>query len=192
MSNPIQLIVGLGNPGPEYVDTRHNAGAWLVDLLAEQGQPLRLESKWKGRVGQTVLHDQHCRLLVPETFMNLSGLAVRTLADFYHISPEEILVIHDDLDLAPGDIRLKKGGGHGGHNGLRDIISHLNTPDFYRLRIGIGHPGHKDQVASYVLHRPSKTEQERILSAIESGLEVLPDIAIGHFEQAMQQLHTRG
>ncbi len=187
----IKLIVGLGNPGANYEKTRHNAGAWLVENLAHQNHiALKPDTKFKGMVGCLNHAGHDCRLLLPSTFMNLSGHSVRALASFYKITPSEILVAHDELDLPTGTARVKRGGGHGGHNGLRDIIAQLNTPDFYRLRIGIGHPGQKDLVVDYVLQKPNKSEKEQIDDAITSALIIIPDIIDGHFERAMQKLHT--
>jgi len=191
MSTGIQLIVGLGNPGSDYAKTRHNVGTWLVEMLASDvGHAFRHESKLMGQSCLIALDHRPCRLFIPETFMNDSGRAVQAFAHFYRIEPEAIMVAHDELDLAPGTIRIKKGGGHGGHNGLRDIIEHLGTPDFYRLRIGIGHPGQKDQVTPFVLGRPSAIEEEAILSAISKGIAVLPRTLTGDIAGAMQQLHT--
>ena len=159
----IKLIVGLANPGAEYAATRHNAGAWFVDLLAERLRaPLREEAKFFG--GEDV------RLLVPTTFMNLSGKAVAAMASFFRINPDEILVAHDELDLPPGVAKFKLGGGHGGHNGLKDIISKLgNNPNFHRLRIGIGHPGDKNKVVGFVLGKPPVSEQKLIDEAIDEA-----------------------
>lgn len=187
----IKLIVGLGNPGPEYAATRHNAGEWLIQALAHQENiSMRFDSKLKGTVGALNLSNHDCRLFVPGVFMNHSGQALRTITDFYKINLNEILVAHDELDLPVGTIKLKKGGGHGGHNGLRDIIAHLNSPDFYRLRIGIGHPGHRDHVVDYVLHKPSRADQQLIDDSIANALTVFPLIFNEQFEKAMQQLHT--
>lgn len=184
----IRLIVGLGNPGPDYAATRHNAGFWLVDLLSrQQHAPLRAEGKFfslYGRAGE--LH-----LLEPQTFMNASGKAVAAVARFYKIQPDEILVVHDELDLPPGAAKFKLGGGHGGHNGLRDILSALGTPDFWRLRLGIGHPGHKAEVVNFVLKPPRKEEQDAINRAIDHALDVMPDVLAGRLPEAMQTLHTR-
>ncbi len=187
----IKLIVGLGNPGPQYEKTRHNAGAWVIEALAAQHRVvLKPEIKFKGLVG--VLHhsSNDCRLLCPTTFMNLSGHSVKALADFYKLEPTQILVIHDELDLPAGTAKIKRDGGHGGHNGLRDIIAQLHSSDFYRLRIGIGHPGQKELVADYVLQKPNKSDQQQIDDAITSALIVIPDIMDGHVERAMQKLHT--
>ena len=152
----IKLIVGLGNPGDKYTDTRHNTGEWLIERLARRfNVSLNPEIKFFGKTARTLVNGKEVRLLVPTTFMNLSGKAVGALASFYRIKPEEILVIHDELDLLPGTAKLKQGGGHGGHNGLKDIVAQLgNNNNFYRLRIGIGHPGHRDLVAGYVLNKP--------------------------------------
>jgi len=187
----IRLVVGLGNPGPEYDDTRHNAGFWFVDRLAQEaGVSLRVESKFHGSVGRLRLGGEDCWLLKPSTFMNLSGRAVVALAHFYKILPDEILAVHDELDLPPGTVRLKRAGGHAGHNGLRDMIKHLTVPDFWRLRIGIGHPGDRNRVADYVLHRPGRDEQEAIDGAIDRALKVWPKLQAGQGEAAMLALHT--
>ncbi|MGI6407357.1 MAG: aminoacyl-tRNA hydrolase [Gammaproteobacteria bacterium] len=188
----VKLIVGLGNPGPEYANTRHNAGALFVERLAEHMHcPLTQERKYFGLTGKFSHQGQDIRLLIPTTFMNRSGQAVSALANFFRIRPEEILVAHDELDIPPGTCKLKQGGGHGGHNGLRDIISSLgNQNSFHRLRIGIGHPGHSSQVTGYVLGRAPRSEQELIDSTIDFSLGVLPDILEGQFSRAMQQLHS--
>lgn len=187
----VQLIVGLGNPGAEYEPTRHNAGFWFVDELARAaGCSLRNESRFHAEVGRCTLHGQDCRLQKPTTFMNRSGQAVAALAKFLRIPPTEILVVHDELDLPPGAARLKKGGGHGGHNGLRDLIAHLGTQDFLRLRIGIGHPGDRSQVVDYVLRRPGREERELIDAAMLRALEVMPLAVAGEFERAMHKLHS--
>lgn len=188
MVNPIQLIVGLGNPGPEYAETRHNVGAWLVEILGATS--LRLENKFLGLCGKTRLNDEECRLLIPITFMNNSGRAVKAISNFYRIEPSAILVVHDELDLPVGTIRFKQGGGDGGHNGLRDISAHLNTKDYWRLRIGIDHPGHRDHVHDYVLNRPSKSDQQQIINAIENAIAVLPQFVSGEMQKAIQKLHT--
>jgi PTH1 family peptidyl-tRNA hydrolase len=187
----VQLIVGLGNPGAEYEQTRHNAGFWFVDELARANQcSLRKEARFHAEVGRCTLHGHDCRLQKPITFMNRSGQAVIALTDFLRIPPSEILVVHDELDLLPGTVRLKKGGGHGGHNGLRDLIAHLGTQDFMRLRLGIGHPGDRNQVVDYVLHRPSRDEREQIDAAIQRALDVMPLAVAGEFERAMHKLHS--
>jgi len=188
---PITCVVGLGNPGPKYEDTRHNVGFWLVDRLARRyGAVLRGENKFGGEVARIRTGVGECWLLKPMTYMNNSGRAVSALARFYRVSVEQMLVAHDDLDLAPGVIRLKKGGGHGGHNGLRDIASAMHSKEFVRARIGIGHPGHRDAVTDYVLSRPYKAEQE----VIERGLDEIERhweaIQAGDLAKAMQEIHT--
>ena len=187
----IQCVVGLGNPGPKYEGTRHNVGFWLVDRLARRyAAVMRAENKFFGEIARIRTEVGECWLLKPMTYMNNSGRAVSALARFYKIPVEQLLVVHDELDLAPGVIRLKMGGGHGGHNGLRDIVSAMGSKDFYRARIGIGHPGHKDAVTDYVLSRPYKAEQE----AIEKGLDEVErhwaTIQAGEMQQAMQEIHS--
>lgn len=184
-----RLIVGLGNPGPEYAETRHNAGFWLCERLAAKlGADLKRESRFHGLAGRT--RDQ-AWLLLPQTFMNRSGQAVTALARFYRIPPAEMLVLHDELDLAPGALRLKFGGGLSGHNGLKDIASHLGTQDFWRLRIGIGHPGDRNEVVNYVLKRPRVEEHELINAALERALDAWPALASGDYPAAMQKLNVR-
>ena len=167
----IKLIVGLGNPGDKYADTRHNAGEWLIDRLARQFNfTLNPENKFFGKTARVVINGNEIRFLVPTTFMNLSGKAISALANFYRIKPEEILVIHDELDLPPGVAKIKQGGGHGGHNGLRDTIAQLaNNKNFYRLRLGIGHPGDKNLVAAYVLNKPSPADWQLIDKALDEA-----------------------
>lgn len=171
----IKLIVGLANPGAKYEDTRHNAGEWFINELARQyNVTLKEEAKYFGEVAKINTQQGEVRLLVPTTFMNLSGKSVGALANFYRINADEILIAHDELDLPPGVAKIKQGGGHGGHNGLKDIISALgNNNNFYRVRIGIGHPGHKDLVASYVLGKPSPTDQPLINSAIDEAVRCI-------------------
>jgi PTH1 family peptidyl-tRNA hydrolase len=184
-----RLIVGLGNPGAEYADTRHNAGFWLCELLAAKlGAELRRESRFHGIAART--HGQ-VWLLMPQTFMNCSGQAVAALARFYRIPPADMLVLHDELDLAPGALRLKFGGGLGGHNGLKDIAAHLGTQDFWRLRIGIGHPGDRNQVVDYVLKRPRGEERSLIEEALERSLGAWPLLARGEYPAAMQKINSR-
>jgi len=191
MSEPIRLIVGLGNPGREYEDTRHNAGFWWVDELARQhGVNFKTESKFHGLAARATLHGHEVHLLKPQTFMNVSGRAVVALALFYKILPDRILVVHDELDLPPGSAKLKLGGGHGGHNGLKDIIAHLGTKDFWRLRVGIGHPGERDEVVNYVLNAPRKEEQGLIEEAMQHAQDVAPLIIEGKMEAAMLKLHS--
>ncbi|AKX44386.1 peptidyl-tRNA hydrolase [Thiopseudomonas alkaliphila] len=189
----VKLIVGLGNPGPEYDQTRHNAGALFVELLARHmGVNLAPEKKYFGLTAKFSHKGQDIRLLIPTTYMNRSGQAVSSLANFFRIKPEEILVAHDELDMPPGVAKLKQGGGHGGHNGLRDIIASLgNQNNFLRLRLGIGHPGHSSQVSNYVLSRAPRTEQEQLASSIDFALGVLPDLLDGNLSRAMQQLHSQ-
>lgn len=187
----IKLIVGLGNPGPRYEQTRHNAGAWLVEKISKQSQAiLKVDAKFKAQIGKGNIANQTLLLCIPTTFMNLSGEAVSSIAKFYKIDPSEILVAYDEIDLPPGVARIKLDGGHGGHNGLRDIFARLGTKAFYRLRIGVGRPGHKDDVSDYVLCRPSKSDQNLIDRAIDNAIDVLPQIVNGSFEQAMNILHT--
>lgn len=187
----IQVIVGLGNPGPQYADTRHNAGAWLVEMLAQQARiTLSDQRKFLGFHGQITIQGHDCQLLLPTTFMNRSGQAVRAICQFYKIPPEAVLVAHDELDLPPGVARIKFDGGHGGHNGLRDIITHLGTSKFYRLRIGIGHPGQRNEVVDYVLHKPGKVEREQIDETLTKALIVLPDLITGDEQKAMRLLHA--
>ena len=188
----IQLIVGLGNPGSDYEPTRHNAGFWFVDELARRcNQPFRTESRFQSEVARCPVDGSEVRLQKPMSFMNRSGQPVSALARFFRVPLEQILVVHDELDLPPGTIRLKKGGGHGGHNGLRDLISHLGSKEFYRLRVGIGHPGHRDQVVDYVLKKPSKEHRQQIEGAIYDALDAIGDIVNGQFERAMHVLHSR-
>lgn len=187
----IQLIVGLANPGKEYADTRHNAGAWFVEDIARSAHAsLRLEAKYHGLHSLAKIDDQPCHLLIPTTFMNLSGQAVRACMSYHKIAAGSILVAHDDIDLPVGTIKLKYDGGDGGHNGLKDIIRHLNTKQFYRLRIGIGHPGQSKEVEDYVLSPPSKADRQKIDDALIAAHAVLPLILQGEMAKAMQQLHT--
>lgn len=187
----IKLIVGLGNPGERYAKTRHNAGFWLLDDLARRsGEAFRDDKKCFGEYARILIAHQPVHLLKPQTFMNASGRAVAALAKFYHLAPEEILVAHDELDLPEGAVKLKLGGGHSGHNGLRDIIKALDSRDFYRLRIGIDHPGDKSQVVDYVLHPPGKDGFTRIENAIWKGQNILPVLLKDGAERAMHQLHT--
>ena len=189
--NPPRLIVGLGNPGPEYEATRHNVGFWFVDQLADKLKTsLAPQAKFYGRAGRS----SELWLLQPTTYMNRSGQSVAALANFYKISPAEILVIHDELDLPPGGIRLKQGGGNGGHNGLKDIQAKLGTPDFWRLRLGIGHPstlGLSQQVADFVLHQPRKEELPDIEHALARCQLAWPKLSAGDFAGAQQQLHGK-
>lgn len=184
--------MGLANPGPQYENTRHNAGAWFVEELARSYQiPLTADSKYHGLFGRGLINNQDVRLLIPTTFMNLSGKSVASVAQFFKLTPDNILVAHDELDKDPGEIRLKKDGGHGGHNGLRDIISQLgNQRDFYRLRVGIGHPGDKSKVTNFVLGKPTATERNNIDDAIYEAVRNINDIISGNHDKAMQHLHS--
>ena len=192
MDNPLKLIVGLGNPGAQYAHTRHNAGEDFVEALARSfNTTLKPQSKYFGRVGEAVIGTQKVWLLIPETFMNRSGNSVGALAGFYKIAPENILVAYDELDLAPGVAKLKFGGGHGGHNGMRDCIRCLaNSRDFYRLRIGIGHPGDASQVTNYVLGRPQTDDKIAIEQSTAAALAVMPTACKGERNDAMKTLHT--
>ncbi|MDI3295172.1 aminoacyl-tRNA hydrolase [Janthinobacterium tructae] len=192
---PIRLIVGLGNPGPEYEQTRHNAGFWLVDNLANSlpGTRLQRDSRYNAMLAKTSIAGKEVWLLEPLTFMNRSGQSVGALARFFKIAADEVLVVHDELDLMPGIARLKKGGSAGGHNGLKDITAALGTQDYWRLRLGIGHPrtlSLQQQVADFVLHRPRREDQELIEQAIEKSLQVMAQIVEGKFEAATMKLHT--
>lgn len=189
----MKLIIGLGNPGREYEKTRHNAGFdWVDRLAAKLRIILRSEARFHGMCAQVRERDTELWLLKPQTFMNASGRAVAALCQFYKIPPDEIIVVHDELDLPPGVAKLKKGGGLGGHNGLKDITAKLGTQDFWRLRIGIGHPGERDAVVGYVLNPPRKEESALIDAAMEKSLEIWPLIAQGACEAAMLKLHTKG
>jgi PTH1 family peptidyl-tRNA hydrolase len=188
----IRLLVGLGNPGSEYAATRHNAGFWWLDDVASKlGARLSPDRAHQGRVARVGMPAGPVWLLEPTTFMNLSGQAVGSLARYFRIAPEEILVAHDDLDLAPGQVKLKFGGGHGGHNGLRDLLAQLGTADFWRLRLGIGHPGSKAEVVDYVLRTPSKEHLDAIRKAIEQSLDALDLMLAGNMERAMMKLHAK-
>ena len=193
--NGIRLVVGLGNPGPEHQRDRHNAGFWFVDALAhEHGTALRREGKFHGDVGRVRIGGASVFLLEPATWMNRSGQAVVALAHFYRIAPDEILVVHDELDLPPGQAKLKQGGGHAGHNGLKDIQARLGSADFWRLRIGIGHPRDLQpgqQVADFVLNRPGREQQQMIDEAIDRALDCLPALVAGEAAGATMKLHTR-
>ncbi|WP_350979769.1 aminoacyl-tRNA hydrolase [Shewanella sp. AC34-MNA-CIBAN-0136] len=191
MSN-IKLIVGLANPGAEYAQTRHNAGAWYAQELARIcNVPLVAESKYFGVTARATLHGRDVRLLIPTTYMNLSGKSVAALANFFRILPEEILVAHDELDMDPGVAKFKLGGGHGGHNGLKDIIASLgNDKNFHRLRIGIGHPGDKNKVSGYVLGRAPTIEQERINAAIDEAVRSTEILFNQDMAKAMHRLHS--
>lgn len=188
----IKLIVGLGNPGDKYAETRHNAGEWLVERLAHRfNTTLNPENKFFGKTARTLVNGKEVRLLVPTTFMNLSGKAVAALSGFYRIKPEEILVIHDELDLPPGSAKLKLGGGHGGHNGLKDIVAKLgNNNNFHRLRLGIGHPGHRDLVAGYVLNKPSPTDRQALEKALDEATDCVEMIFKDGMVKATNRLNS--
>lgn len=189
----IQLVAGLGNPGKEYAKSRHNVGAWLVAALIHQLalSPLKMENKFHAAVTPWSLTSGKCWLILPNTYMNDSGRAVKAMAHFYQIPTEAILIVHDDLDLLPGVARYKQGGGEGGHNGLKDIVQHLQSKDFWRLRLGIGHPGQRDRVHDYVLSSPSISDKQSIELAIEQALTTLTLFVEGNQAQAMQNLHTQ-
>lgn len=191
MASPIALIVGLGNPGERYAATRHNAGAWFVEALTQAEQlTLIPQTKFYGATCKWSSPGHVAHVFIPSTFMNESGRAVRSLAAYYNLAPEQILVAHDELDLPTGTARLKFDGGHAGHNGLRDIIQQLGSKAFYRLRIGIGHPGDKSKVHDYVLKAPSKTDKQLIETSITEALHVMPDLLAGNLAHAMHQLHS--
>ncbi len=186
------LMVGLGNPGSKYQRTRHNAGFWLLDAL-DRKQPLGLKANRKlhGEAARATLAGADCIFLRPATFMNESGQSVRAATDYYQIKPERVIVAYDDLDLPPGAVKLKQGGGHGGHNGLRSIFSHLGDQNFWRIRIGIGHPGIREAVTPWVLSRAGAEDESAILSAIDRAIEALPELLSGKPGEAMKRLHTR-
>ncbi|KAA2284151.1 aminoacyl-tRNA hydrolase [Arenimonas fontis] len=187
----LRLVVGLGNPGAEHARTRHNAGFWFLDALAESaGARFGLEAKLFGETARAHLAGHDLWLLRPATWMNASGRSVAAALRYWKIEPEQALVAHDELDLPPGTARLKFDGGHGGQNGLRDIIQHLGHGRFHRLRLGIGHPGHKDRVTPWVLGRPGRDDEAAILRAVDDALAVLPLAVAGQFNEAMKRLHT--
>lgn len=192
VTSEIKLIVGLGNPGPEYAKTRHNAGAWYVEQLARRHNvSLREEPKFFGHTARILVEGQDVRLLIPNTYMNLSGKAVAALARFYQIEPEAMLVAHDELDLPPGIAKFKQGGGHGGHNGLKDIIAKMgNNNNFFRLRLGIGHPGSKEQVAGFVLTKAPSSEQNLIDAALDESLRATDILFKQDMTKAMNRLHS--
>ncbi|OOF83555.1 aminoacyl-tRNA hydrolase [Rodentibacter ratti] len=188
----IKLIVGLGNPGDKYAETRHNAGEWLVERLTHRfNATLNPENKFFGKTARTLVNGKEVRLLVPTTFMNLSGKAVAALSGFYRIKPEEILVIHDELDLPPGSAKLKLGGGHSGHNGLKDIVAKLgNNNNFHRLRLGIGHPGHRDLVAGYVLNKPSPSDRQALEKVLDEATNCVEMIFKDGMVKATNRLNS--
>ncbi len=187
----IKLIVGLGNPGKDYQEHRHNAGFWFVESLASiKGSKFTSQSKFLGETSSISFDSNKVFLLKPQTFMNNSGGSIKSFLSYYNISPEEILVVHDELDLPIGAVKIKFAGGHGGHNGLRDTIKALNSKDFYRLRIGVDHPGSKDDVVDYVLNAPSKSELSIIEQSVSNGISIIELLVNGNFEDAMKTLHT--
>jgi len=188
---PLRIIVGLGNPGPEHQVTRHNAGFWFVDVLARTfGGEFRDYRKYSGETARVTISGKDIILLKPTTYMNRSGLSIRQVSDFFKIAPDDILVAHDELDLPVGGVRLKHGGGHGGHNGLRDTIAHVGE-NFWRLRLGIGHPGNKADVIDYVLTRAPRFEEDLILEAVNTAADSIPLLLEQGAERAMTKLHSR-
>lgn len=188
--SPIRIVVGLGNPGSRYARTRHNAGFWFVDLLAQRhGGAFREERRYHGELAQIELEGRKVLLLKPGTFMNRSGASVRSLAAYLKVPPEAVLVAHDELDLPAGTVRLKRGGGPGGHNGLKDVIAHLGR-DFFRLRLGVSHPGHANQVIDYVLQRAAPDDERAIEEAVARAADVLPVLIAQGDQRAMTRLHT--
>ena len=192
MLAPVKLITGLGNPGPDYYTTRHSAGFWFVDTLADHfNLTFRTEARFRAQLSRLMTQGHDCWLCKPTTFMNESGHAVQAVTHFYDIPLQQTLIVHDDIDLEAGQVRLKQGGGHGGHNGLRDIIQQTGDNAFLRLRIGVGHPGTREQVTPHVLGRPDTADQELILSAITSAMGVIDTLLEGDLRGAMNSLHTR-
>jgi PTH1 family peptidyl-tRNA hydrolase len=188
---PLRVIVGLGNPGPEHLNTRHNAGFWFVDMLAKRhGGEFRDYRKYSGETARVIISGQELILLKPTTYMNRSGLSIRQISDFFKIAPADILVAHDELDLPVGTLRLKHGGGHGGHNGLRDTIAHIGE-GFWRLRLGVGHPGNKAEVIDYVLTRAPRAEEDLIYEAVNTAADCMPLLLEQGAERAMTKLHSR-
>lgn len=186
----IKLIVGLRNPGASYQHTRHNAGGWLVEAVAKRDNLVfKSDKKVQGELTELQTSNAVCKLLLPLTFMNHSGIPVRAVCQFYRIEPHELLVVHDELDLPAGRIKLKTGGGHGGHNGLRDIISLLGSAEFHRLRVGIGHPGHKELVVDYVLGKPSQPERVMISEAIDRGVDAMETVLTANMATAMNLIN---
>jgi len=188
----IALLVGLGNPGARYTETRHNAGFWLLDALAaREGVSFSAESRFNGELAKVVIAGRDVRLLKPATFMNHSGQSVGAVARYFNLAPEQILVAHDEIDLPTGVMRLKTGGGHAGHNGLRDIVAHLSSNAFHRVRIGVGRPQHpNEKVVDYVLHKPGQDERISIDRGLDAVIAELPEILSGNLEKSMQRLHT--
>jgi PTH1 family peptidyl-tRNA hydrolase len=191
MSKAIRIIAGLGNPDEKYERTLHNAGFWFVDALARKfGGHFRYEKKFDAETCRVKIHGEDVWLIKPQSYMNRSGPPVRGLLDYYRLGPDELLVAHDEIDLPPGTVRLKEGGGHGGHNGIRDVIRHCG-PDFLRLRLGVGHPGEKDQVTNYVLKRGAADVESAVERNIDDAIGVLPELVEGRAGAAMKKLHTQ-
>lgn len=192
MSNTIQLIAGLCNPGAQYDNTRHNAGAWFVSQFADAYQAeFTLEKKFNGLISKITIAEHPIILLLPTTFMNLSGQSITAVLNYFKITPQSMLIAHDDIDLEPGIARIKFDGGHAGHNGIRNIIQQLgDNKQFYRLRLGVGHPGRKELVHDYVLKSPNKIDQEKIQTAITQTLHLIPDFITGNKDEAIKTLHT--
>ena len=188
----IKLFVGLGNPGADYEATRHNAGFWWIDALAQQlGVRLVPDKSYQGLVARATMNGDTVWLLKPQTFMNLSGRSVAAIARFFKIAPDQILVVHDELDILPGLLKLKQGGSHAGHNGLRDIHDQLGSADYWRLRIGIGHPGVKSEVIHWVLQKPTQAQRQTIEECIERSLATMPLLLAGEMGKATMALHTK-
>jgi PTH1 family peptidyl-tRNA hydrolase len=188
----IKLVVGLGNPGSDYAETRHNAGFWFIDeLVSIHHAGFSPDRKFFGETARFSFEGSDVRVLRPDTFMNHSGRAVKAITDYYGLEPAEVLVAHDEIDLAAGTVRIKQGGGHGGHNGLRDIIEQTGNPDFLRLRIGVSHPGSKDDVIDYVLHKPGKEDRKIIHDSIMRAVEIMPLVFNGELNKAMTLLNTK-
>jgi len=192
LSTPIRLLIGLGNPDPRDARTRHNAGFWFADAVASRwGGSFRSQSNFFGDIADCQVGGHRLRILKPMTYMNNSGRSVAAFANFYKFEADEILIAHDEIDLPPGTVRLKRGGGHGGHNGLRDVIPQLGSPDFARLRIGVGHPGNKNAVVGYVLKPASADDQRIIDDAVALVVDHFPDIVAGKFSEVMNSLHRK-
>lgn len=188
--NGIRLIAGLGNPGPNYAETRHNAGAWFIEALCQQFRlTLSFDTKFSARMAEWTFGGKTYPLLIPTTYMNHSGQALGAYAKYFQIPVESILIAHDELDLKAGDFRFKTGGGHAGHNGLRDIMHHLQSRDFQRIRLGIDHPGHKDEVSDYVLNKPNKEEKIQIKTAIQEAITALQKLLIEGLSSKKEQIH---
>jgi PTH1 family peptidyl-tRNA hydrolase len=191
MNKPVRIIAGLGNPEEKYERTLHNAGFWFVDALARKyGGHFRYEKKFDAEICRVTMHGEDVWLVKPQSYMNHSGPPVRGMLDYYRLTPAELLVAHDEIDLQPGIVRIKEGGGHGGHNGIRDVIRHCGA-DFLRLRLGVGHPGEKDRVTSYVLTRGSSEVESAIERNIDDTIAVIPELVDGNINAAMKKLHTK-